>query len=132
MPDEINNLSLIEAKENRYQILIDKYKALYKELNTVRNRSDEISIKLEIKRIEEEIEALQAEIKRLRALETGSDRLYGNYFNSWEEKIPKIDFSKANGIVAHVFKKIKNQEGAALFLLQHSRYMGGHWYVKNI
>ncbi|MFB2934941.1 hypothetical protein ACE1B6_06650 [Aerosakkonemataceae cyanobacterium BLCC-F154] len=132
MQDVINNLNLIEPKEKRLQLLYNQFYALYAQLNTERNNAHKISIEEDIKQKEAEINNLKAEIKRLRELEIGSDRLYRNYCNTWEEKIPKIDFSKANAIVDHIFKKIKNQEGAALFVLQNSRSMGGDWCITNI
>ncbi|WP_178381642.1 hypothetical protein [[Phormidium ambiguum] IAM M-71] len=132
MQVEINSLNLIGPKEKRLQFLYKQFLALYAQLDTVMNNAEKIAIEEDIKQKEAEINHLQTEIKRLRALESGSDRIYRNSFNNWQEKFTEIDFSKANLIINNVLNKIKNQEGAALFFLQNSSSMKGDLCIKKL
>jgi inactive STAND len=134
MQHESNNQSLIESKKKCLKILYDKYNLANQNWATTLNGSDKPSLQLTINLLETEIEQLEGEINnlKLRSPETDSSKFYSNHERNWKEKFPKIDFHKTNKMLKSILGKFEDREGAALFLLQNSRSMGGNWCVKNL
>jgi inactive STAND/Effector-associated domain 9 len=134
MQDESINQNLISIKKKRLNSLVKQYEAAYNQLSSTLNATDTVIINNQIKDLETEINKLESEIDnlKLRSHQIDSSKFHSQYLRNWKEKFPEIDFEKTNQILESTFKKFKNQEGAALFLLQNSSSMGGNLCIKNI
>jgi len=122
----------IKAAENRYQTSIDKYMAESADSDRIGGGASQIESKLRLKQLEEEMDEAYSELKRLRQLDTPTNIFYRESRGNWKEKLPKIDFARANTIVNDILEKYKQKQGVALFLLQNSSEMGGEWLLQEI
>ena len=134
MQDESINESLIDSKKKCLKLLYNRYNSANEQWATTLNESDKPSIQVTINRLETEIKQVEGEIDSLKLglHQIDSSKLYSQYLRNWKEKFPAIDFEKTNQILESTFKKFKNKEGAALFLLQNSRSRGGDLCIKNM
>ncbi|UBF27483.1 hypothetical protein K9N68_05930 [Kovacikia minuta CCNUW1] len=123
---------MIGEKKKYLESLVQKYKALYTQLSGTLNEVDKVPIRDSIRNLEVEIQEIEAEIKQFQFSGSSDADSYRAYSTEWEEKLPKINFIKANKIITSILNKFENKEGAALFLMQNSRSMGAKWCAKNI
>ena len=134
MQAESNNEKLIAPKKQYLKELYEKYNSAYAQLGQTLNYTDKVSLNKTIESLENEIQQVQDKIKKLQSclFQADNREFYKSCSKNWEDKFPKIDFHQTNRIFKATLGKFKNKEGAALFLLQNSRSMGGDWCIKNI
>ena len=134
MQDESINEKRIRKKKEHLKVLLQQWELASNQLIATLNQSEKPSIQKTIDDLEKEIDELDNKIKKLQlsSFQGDTDKVYSNHSRNWEEKFPKIDFKNTNKILKSTLDKFEDQEGAALFLLQNSRSMGGHWCIKNI
>jgi hypothetical protein len=116
--NEVREKTVKEQLETK----IEQYKKLNHQLiNTI--QADQIVT------LEKAIGDLESDILKLTELQ---NRLAEESSNqNWETNLPKINYKEAFSIVDDIFTRIKDG-GAALFLLQDSRNMGGEWCAARI
>jgi hypothetical protein len=129
--------SRIAIKEKYRSQLMEQYAAAYRQLNKELNESQKPKIQENIEELEKDIEKVEAEIRALKSgLADGQQdrqsKQYREVFNSWDDNLHRIDFSKVNKGLGTVCDSLEVEAGAALFLLQNSHAMGGRWGVKSI
>lgn len=126
--------NLINIKKEYRQNLYEKLNSAYGQLVKTLNEADKPSIQQTINGLESEIKQLEDDIEKLKLVSsrTENDEIYRKCLRHWEDQLPKIDFEKANRVLKSILGEIEKKEGAALFLLQNSRSMGGNWCIKNI
>ena len=126
------NQTVFDAKTKYRETLAKKLAAAYNQLSEAVDAVAKVSINEQIKSLDDEFKSIDTEVEELEKIQLGSNRFYGNAHRVWESNIHKIDFAKSKKIFDSVLGRLKNQEGAALFLIQNSHSMGGKWCVRNL
>jgi hypothetical protein len=132
-----DNQSILSVKQKYREFLLKQYAAAYNQRSSTLDQSQHPIIDGTIQRLQNEIEMIESEIKILQDNFSNIDvgiksKVYRGSFDSWEDNLHRIDFSKATKSLNTVCQRIEDKEGAALFLLKNSTAMGGKWCVKKI
>lgn len=111
MQTESNNKELITPKEQYLKELYDKYNSAYGQLGKTLNDVDKVSLKKTIESLENEIQQVHDQIKKLQSclFQTDNHEFYKNCSKNWEDKFPKIDFNQTNKIFKAALGKFKNK-----------------------
>jgi inactive STAND len=133
----LNSEERIKIKKEYLKTLYQKYEASYKQLGRTLSESDKISIREDIKNIEQEIYVIEAEIKELNLLNPTNENYNKQraYSQEWESNFPKIDFKESKSIiddVLEIFEDDEEESEEAIFLIQQSHSMAGDLLIKHI
>jgi hypothetical protein len=127
------NEERIRIQENHKKELMKRYESLYGDKAKALSDADKRTIQLKIDDLNQEIEELETEIKKLRTSKLEIGENFRGYSLEWEERLPEINFSKSKKIIRAIFDRFEDhQDGQAVFLLQRSRSMGGDLCIKHI
>lgn len=135
MTMEMNDAFLqaqIQAKENDWRLLLERYKAVNAQKLKTLNDADRVPLNEDIRQLEEDIKKVQLEITEMRKTQQSSEHNLRQATHAWQENLHKINYAKVTSTLNTVFGKLKRQEGSALFVLRNSRSMGGEWCMRKV
>jgi inactive STAND/Effector-associated domain 9 len=129
--------SIFSVKQKYRELLLQQYAAAYDQLSSTIDKSEHPVINAKIQQLEDKIKIVEGEITALQNTSSNVDvriksKVYRESFDSWEDNLYRIDFSKTTTSLNKVCQEIEYKEGAALFLLKNSTSMGGKWCIKKI
>jgi len=128
---------ILLIKEKYRAGLVKQYAGAYDDLNTNLDQSQRPVIEERIRQVAAKIKEVEEEIRALKLASADESQVlqsqvYRESFNSWEDNLHRIDFSKVNKSLRSIYDRLDGKSGSALFLLQNSNAMGGKWGIKAI
>ncbi|MGJ3250728.1 MAG: hypothetical protein ACFE0J_06315 [Elainellaceae cyanobacterium] len=123
----LDESELIQSPEKYLTLLFDRYKEAWSAKGRTDDGGRKISLDQEIQYLDGEIEKTQKRIEDLRVSQRSPNENYRNISRVWEDELHRIDFSKAESIIKHVFKPLKTKGGPALLLMKKGGDMGEKW-----
>ncbi len=113
-------MSDIEAKikvlKEKKEGLMQQWIAAVRQQSKVLSDADKIKIQLEIDDLDRQVTQLQDEISQLESSGNKEGQVYRSYSQSWEDKLPQLNFKKSKKIIRDVFANFEVQkEEQALF-----------------
>ncbi len=118
---------LVQIKENYIEQLYKQLTAAYERLVQVVG-ADQVRVQQEVEKLEKNIKEKEDELRKSKPV--GEN--FNDFSCQWEDSIAQIDFKKATKIFESVLQQFDEREGAAFFLLENSRTMGGKWCVNKL
>jgi hypothetical protein len=118
-----------QNREKRLAELFEEQQAAYQELGQALSEVDKVRIKRRIEGIEREMEEVESSLRELESVHGSRNQRHPD----WETHLPQIDFAEAREKFEKVVERLDLEEGgAAFFLLQNCRSMGGKWCVPQL
>lgn len=122
----------VDAVSTQKKVLQERYDAIEADFISVNKQIPQTRDAADRNRLQRNSDDLFNQMTELEAQLKSSGINYNERYKKWEENLPEINFSQANRIFSNIFDKFFVEGGAAFFLLQNSRSMGGKWCVEKI